>query len=134
MSIQVTFPQGVQVAASYKGHTVLTDQPLSAGGTDAAPSPFDLFLLSIATCAGFYALRFCQEREIDTEGLAVELSPMRGEGSKKIETLRIDVRTPEGFPEKYVEAIKRAVDQCAVKRHIIEPPAFEVVVATPALV
>jgi ribosomal protein S12 methylthiotransferase accessory factor len=35
------------------------------------------------------------------------------------------------FPEKYRDAIVRAADQCAVKRHILEPPRFEVV-AVPA--
>ena len=39
------------------------------------------------------------------------------------------LRLPSGFPEKYREAIGRAVDQCAVKKHMIEPPAFELTVS-----
>ena len=35
---------------------------------------------------------------------------------------------PPGFPEKYAGAIRRAVDQCAVKKHMFEPPAFEMTV------
>lgn len=126
MSIQVTFPGGVSVAAQMGEHHILTDQPVAAGGEGSAPSPFDMFLASIATCAGFYALRFCQQREIDTAGLSVSLTTVRDPEKKRVVTMSIDIETPPGFPEKYVDALKRAVDQCAVKRHIVEPPEFEV--------
>ena len=129
--IEVTFPGGVAVDATVAGHTIHTDQPLAAGGTDSGPAPFDLFLASIATCAGFYALRFCQQRGIGTEGLGVTLWPRRGE--KRVETLEIELRLPAGFPEKYREAIVRAVDQCAVKKHIVEAPKFAIEVRQAAL-
>jgi len=92
-------------------------------------SPFDLFLASIATCMGFYALRFCQERDIPTDGLDLTLEPVRDESRKRVATIRVDVTAPEGFPEKYRGALLRAVDQCAVKKHLIEPPEFEVELA-----
>ena len=129
--IEVSFPGGMAVDATLKGHTVHTDQPLHAGGGDTAPAPFDLFLASLAACAGFYALRFCQQRDIGTAGLGVTLTPVRGD--KRLDTIRIDLRLPPGFPEKYRDAIVRAVDQCAVKRAILDPPRFEVEVHEPAL-
>jgi hypothetical protein len=33
---------------------------------------------------------------------------------------------PEGFPEKHRDAVARAADLCSVKKHIFDPPAFEV--------
>lgn len=126
--MQISFPGGVSVASTFKGHTVVTDQPVPAGGQDSAPAPFDLFLASIGTCAGFYALRFCQERNIDTTELQVNLDIVKDVEKKRVGTIKIELTLPPGFPEKYHEAIKRAVDQCAVKRHIMEPPAFEVTV------
>ena len=123
----VTFPGGVAVDVSMNGHTIHTDQPAAAGGGDSAPSPFQLFLASIATCAGFYALRFCQERQIPTEGLGVTMTIER-DASKKLSAIHLAIATPEGFPEKYRDAIVRAVDHCAVKRAILDPPAFDVTV------
>ena len=132
MSFDVTFPGGVRVNATYRGHTVETDQPESAGGTDSALSPFDLFLASIATCAGFYALRFCQQRDLPTTGLGVTLNPVRVPEKKNVDTIEIELRLPEGFPGKYQEAILRAIDQCAVKKHILEPPKFTIRTSSPA--
>ena len=128
MSISISFPGGVAVDAAVGGHTVHTDQPAPLGA-DNAPSPFDLFLASIATCMGFYALRFCQERGIATEGLGLTLEPIR-EG-KRLATLNADLHLPAGFPEKYNDAIRRAVDLCAVKRVLLEPPAYNMTL-TPA--
>ena len=128
MNIAVTFPGGVAVEASVKGHAVRTDQPAPLGA-DSAPAPFDLFLASIATCMGYYALRFCQERGISTEGLGLSLETVRDEARKRLATIKVSLTLPPGFPEKYTEAIRRAVDQCAVKKHMAEPPAFELTVA-----
>ena len=130
--MEVGFPGGLAVSASFRGHEILSDQPQKVGGGDIAPPPFDLFLASIATCAGFYALRFCQSRDIATEGLTATLEPIRDPETHRIGRIRIDLQLPPGFPSRYRQAILRAVDQCAVKRHILEPPEFVVALAQPA--
>lgn len=127
--IAVSFPGGVAVDAAYKGHLVHTDQPVHAGGRDAALAPLDLFYVSLATCMGFYALRFCQERSIATDGLGLSLEPFRDEQTKRVFFIRVTLELPLDFPEKYRAAITRAVDLCAVKKQIVEPPEFEIVLA-----
>ena len=131
MKFEVSFSGGMRVNATYRGHTIATDQPVEAGGTDAALSPFDLFLGSIATCAGLYALRFCQQRQISTNGLNVTLEPVRDEASHRLSAVNLELTLPEGFPEKYRDAIVRAVDQCAVKRALADPPQFAIAVREP---
>ena len=125
MLIDVTFPGGLRVDAQLAGHTVSSDQREMHGGDGGAPPPFDLFLASIATCMGFYALRFCQQREIDTKGLALTLETEKDPETKMIRTIGSQVTLPPGFPEKYVRAVERSMDQCTVKRHMVDPPRFE---------
>ena len=127
--MKVTFPGGLAVDAHCKGHLIHTDQPEKNGGDDTGPAPFDLFLASIATCAGFYALRFCEKRGFPAAELAVTLEPVRDPENKRVATIRIEVHLPQGFPDKYHSAVLRAIDQCAVKRHIVEPPDFDVQIA-----
>ena len=125
MSIVVSFPGGVRVDASFRGNTVQTDQPEPIGH-NSAMSPFDLFLASIATCMGFYALRFCQERALATDGLTLTLNPVRDPGTKRLTTIQVRMQAPAGFPEKYEKALHRAVDQCAVKKALFDPPEFDI--------
>lgn len=126
--LKVVFGDNYRIDVDYKGFTIKTDQPVHDGGDGTAPSPFDYFLVSLASCAGFYALAFCRERKIPVEGLGVTMKTERGEVSKMIDTIAITVDLPSGFPEKYRSALIKAVDRCTVKAHIQRPPQFEIVV------
>src|SRR5450756_583556 len=130
--MEIRFPGGLEVEALAGGFPILTDQPASEGGAGAAPSPFELFLASIGTCAGIYALRFCRQRNLETEGLALELTAEKGDDARRVARIRIEIRLPQAFQARYRDAMLRAVDQCKVKRHILEPPQFEVT-AVPAV-
>lgn len=124
--ITVSFPGGKKVDVEVRGTTIRTDQSVKNGGEGSAPEPFSLFLASIVACAGVYALEFCRARGISTEGLAVSMRGERDPETKRFTKFRIEVKAPEGFPDKYREAIRRAVDLCSVKKHIVNPPEFEV--------
>ncbi len=118
----------MRVNAEYKGFTIQADQPVYAGGEGSAPAPFDLFLVSLATCAGYYMLAFCQKREIPTEKASVLMSTEKNPESKMIEKISLQLQLPPEFPEKYVKAIIRSVEACSVKAHIQKAPSFETVV------
>lgn len=126
--LKVVFGDNFKIDVEFKGHVIKTDQPVRDGGDGTAPSPFDLFLASLAACAGFYAAAFCKERKIPTAGLGVTMTTERGEVSKMIDTITFTVDLPAGFPEKYRFALVKAVEHCTVKAHIQRAPRFEVVV------
>ena len=123
--IKVTFPGGMRVDAEYKGRIIQSDQPVYQGGEGTAPAPFDLFLASIATCAGFYVVAFCQKRGIPVEKASVLMKTERNPERKMIEKIVIEVQLPPEFPEKYKSAVLKAVDSCSVKAHMMNPPEFE---------
>ena len=125
--MEITFPGGVRVNAQYNGFDIATDQPEKNGGENSAPAPFDLFLVSLGTCAGFYALRFCQQRELTTDGMRMSLTTRRNPETKRLDRIEITLKLPDGFPEKYRGAIIRATDQCAVKKVLVDPPEIELV-------
>ncbi|AFS79726.1 OsmC family protein [Gottschalkia acidurici 9a] len=121
---EVTFPGGKKVDVDIKGLKVKTDQPKLSGGDGTAPSPFDLFFASIASCSGFYALSFCQSKGIETEGLKVSLDVDKDEEKGLISKINIEVTLPEQFPDKYKDAILRSIDLCTVKKNILNAPDF----------
>ena len=124
--MKISFPGGLRVDAEYKGFVIKTDQPAYSGGDGSVPAPFDLFLASIATCAGYYVLAFCNKREIPTEKAAVVMKTRRNPETKRIEKISIEIKLPPEFPEKYKKAVIKAVDSCSVTAHILNPPVFEV--------
>jgi ribosomal protein S12 methylthiotransferase accessory factor len=126
MDMKIYFPGGKRVYADYRGFTIKTDQPVMGGGDDSAPAPFDLFLASIGTCAGIYVLGFLQHRGLPTEGASLEMSTHYDRATGYVDKIDILVHLPAGFPEKYRAAVINAVNQCAVKRHMHQPPEFAV--------
>ena len=125
--IDVTFPGGSLVTANFGKFEVITDQPIEDGGDDSAPEPYMLFLSSIVTCAGFYVIRFCQQRKLPTEGLTMTLDIERNPEMRRLEKVKMAIQLPQGFPEKYKKAVIRAAGMCSVKKAIADPPEFEVI-------
>ena len=123
--IDVSFPENLRVEAHVRGFVLSTDQPEKSGGDNSAPSPFELFTASIATCAGYFALKFCRARNIDTAGMRLKMHYQWDKEEKRYPMMSIELKVPEGFPAKYRKAIVKAMDQCVVKKHVLEPPEFE---------
>lgn len=127
MEMIIDFPGGARVDAHFGPYTVPTDQPPFGGGTGSAPTPFATFLASFGTCAGIYVLGFCRQRGLSTEGIRIVQSHESNPFTGMITNVRLDIQLPPEFPEKYRAAVIRAAEQCAVKKHLETPPAFDVV-------
>jgi len=126
MELIIDFPGGARVDAHVGPHTVQTDQPPMGGGTGSAPTPFAVFLASMGTCAGIYVLGFCKQRNLPTQGVRIvqrmHSNPMTGMVSK----IEMEIQVPPTFPEKYRPALVHAAELCAVKKHLENPPKFEI--------
>lgn len=130
MDIKVVLGENQKVEAHHKGFVIHTDQSKSSGGEGAYPSPFDLFLASIATCAGYYVKSFCQQRGIPEEGIQVVQTMHRNSETRMIENIDIEIGLPEDFPEKYHQSIIKAAEACSVKKHVVQAPSFSVTAKT----
>jgi putative redox protein len=124
MDMMVTFPGGKKVYAEYNGFIHQTDQPKESGGENSAPSPFELFLASLGTCAGFYVLSFCQQRGIDPAAIEIRQSMERDPQTHLITLVHMEIILPAAFPEKYRAAVVQAAQLCTVKKHLENPPGF----------
>ena len=126
MDIHVQSPGGLLIDAHFGDFKVSTDQPMTDGGTNTAPSPFDLFLASLATCAGYYVIAFCRERNLPTEGISLKMTNTWNDQSHLAENIAIEITLPAEFPDKYRRAVTRVAGMCTVKRHMENPPAFTI--------
>ena len=128
MEMAITFPGGKRVDATFRDFTVNTDQPTMAGGANSAPSPFEYFLSSIGTCVGIYVLSFCAQRNIPTDDIVIRQNSIVDKNTRMFDRIEFDIDLPEDFPEQYRDAVIRSAEQCAVKKHLADPP--DVVIRT----
>lgn len=126
--MEVTFDGGKVITAHINGHQIRTDQPVMGGGTNTAPSPFELFLASIGTCAGIYVKGFCDQRGIPADNIKILQSVEYDRATGLPSDIKIDIQLPADFPEIYKDAVIKVADLCKVKKTIANPPIFSVFV------
>jgi putative redox protein len=96
------------------------------GGEGLAPTPFSIFLASIGTCAGIYVLGFCKQRNLPTEGIQILQRVHRDPSTGMVGNIDLEIQVPPTFPEKYYDSLVRSAQLCAVKKHLENPPSFNV--------
>jgi ribosomal protein S12 methylthiotransferase accessory factor len=130
MEMQIYFDGKKQVNAEWNGQIIKTDQPVQGGGDGSAPTPFDLFLASIGTCAGIYVKGFCDQRGLNSENIKIIQKLNFDPATRLIDKIDLEIQVPSDFPEKYKEAVINSANLCAVKRHMQQPPEFNVYTKT----
>ena len=99
MELVIDFPGGSRVDAHFGNFTVATDQPPAA----SAPSPFEVFLSSIGTCAGIYVLGFCRQRGLPADDIRIVERVHSNAHNGMVEKIDLEIQVPPSFPEKYRE-------------------------------
>jgi ribosomal protein S12 methylthiotransferase accessory factor len=130
MRMEIGFPGNKKIDAKFKDFTVKTDQPIAYGGENTAPAPFDLFLVSLGTCAGIYIKNFCSTRNIPTDNMRIIQEAESGTQKGQLGKIKLEIQVPPDFPEQYKSALINAANLCAVKKTIQNPPEFEIKVKT----
>ena len=130
MEIMCTLPGRLSTVSEYNGFTVKTDQPVSSNGDGSAPSPFDLFLVSIASCSATYASYFCETRNLPIDDIKIIQKMERDPVSRMIVRITVEVELPADFPDKYVKPMLKSIDLCAVKKLLVDPPEVIVTAQT----
>jgi putative redox protein len=125
--MEITFEGGKVVTAHTKSHSIRTDQPLDNGGENTAPSPFELYLASIGTCAGIYVKSFCDNRKIPTDRIKIIQKTEFSEETGLPVNITIDIKLPDDFPEKYKDHVINVAELCKVKKSILSPPEFKTI-------
>lgn len=124
--MEITFDGGKVITAHINGHVIRTDQPEDGGGGNTAPSPFELFMASIGTCAGIYVKSFCDNRNIPAEGIKIVQSAEYDKATGLPTNIDLEIVLPESFPDKYIASIINVAELCKVKKTIISQPAFKI--------
>jgi uncharacterized OsmC-like protein len=135
MNMEVTIHHlgNVQFEAIARGHRVVSDQPPANGGADSGMTPPEFLLVSLGTCAAYYAAEYLKARSIPTTGLEIKVSAEKALQPARLDGFRIEVTLPALDP-RHEEGLSRAVQKCLIKNTLAHTPTIETVVRTLAAV
>ena len=129
MEVRVQHLGEVRFEASTRGHRVVCDQPPANGGTDAGMTPPEFLLVSLGTCAGYYAVKYLEARKLPTEGLEVRVTAEKSVQPARLASFQIEVIVP-ALDEAHEAGVLRAVKACLIHNTLLNAPAIEAVVRT----
>ena len=128
MEVRVQHLGNVKFEASTRGHRVLCDQPQANGGVDEGMTPPEFLLVSLGTCAGFYAAQYLKTRNLPSEGLEIRVTSEKALQPARMGSFRIEVQTPPLEPQ-HEAGVLRAVKACLVHNTLLNAPVIEIVVS-----
>jgi len=133
MEVKIQHLGNVKFAAIARGHRVVCYQPPANGGADAGMTPPEFLLVSLGTCAGFYAAQYLKLHGLPADGLEIDVSAEKAKAPARLGTFRIEVTAP-GLDERHEAGMLRAVQACLIHNTLLNAPAIETVVrsAVPA--
>lgn len=126
-TIQVRHMGDAEFCIRMRGHEMVVDLPLEAGGDDAGPSPTQLLVASLAASVAFYGRGYLHAEGLpDRVNVDVcwwsELAPTR------VVRVEFKIEAPS-LPASRLDAFRRAIQHCTVHNTLHDPPKilFEIV-------
>jgi uncharacterized OsmC-like protein len=131
MEVTIQYRGDVKFEASARGHRVICDQPPDNGGSDSGMTPPEYLLVSLGTCAGFYAAQYLNTRSLTFQDLEVKVVAEKAKQPARLGQFRIEVMIA-GLDPQHEEGVLRAVKACLIHNTLTHVPEVETVVSTTA--
>jgi putative redox protein len=107
-----------QQTVSVGRHTMIADEPVSVGGADAGPAPFDFLLAALGACTSMTLRMYAEIKKLPLTGIDVELTHKKidVEGVGKVDHIERIIRlTGDLSPEQRARMLEIA-NKCPVHR------------------
>ena len=127
MEVEIIHRGGVAFDAITRGHHVICDQPPTNGGSDSGMTPPEFLLVSLGTCAGFYAAQYLRTRSLPTAGLKIRVTAEKATQPARLARFQIEVSAP-GLDPQHETGVFRAVKSCLIHNTLLNAPAIDIVV------
>lgn len=132
------FTQQVEV----RGHRLVADEPVSAGGHDLGPTPYDLLLAALGTCTSMTVGMYARRKNWPLRSTTVTLTHSRIHAadcgtcetpSGQLDHIRREVRFDGDLDAAQLARLLEIADRCPVHRTLQSEVVVETVTAEPDL-
>lgn len=122
----VRYLGAVQFEAECRGHKVYCDQPASNGGFDEGLTPPEFLLVSLGTCAAYYAAEYLNKRGLPAAELAVNVKADKVKPPARLDGFVLSLRVPGVDLAEHEAGLRAAVEKCLIHNTLKHPPSISV--------
>lgn len=134
-SITAKLTSGMAVQLSNGRHEWNADEPLTAGGTDTGPDPYELLLASLAACTCITISWYCRHKGLALESVSTRYDFARVHaddckdcdkpGGGIIEKITANVHIEGDFDEAQRKRLAQIARRCPVHKTLAHSVAFD---------
>jgi uncharacterized OsmC-like protein len=130
--VRVEHKQGDLFEIAVRDYLVYVDQPREAGGSDAAPTPVELFVASLASCVAHYVRRYLDRHGLPTNGMAVDADFTMADRPARVGEINVSIDLPEGVPDERRAGLLAVASHCTVHNTLEDRPEVSIELAAGA--
>ena len=131
MEAVIRYLGNAKFEATARGHHVLCDQPVENSGTDKGLTPPEFLLVSLGTCAGYYATQYLKTRGLNAEKVTVRVSAEKATQPARLASFILEVEAPH-VDVKHHDGLMRAVKACLIHNTLSQAPHIDLHIHTAA--
>jgi len=107
------------------GHPLVSDEPVSAGGTNTGPSPYELLAAALGACTGITLRMYADRKQWPLDEIEISLRHEKRHcddcadaesGSPKMDHLHRELRLEGDLDEEQRDRLREIADRCPVHR------------------
>lgn len=123
--IEASLQAGYQVKIVANGHVLLADEPVSVGGADTGPTPYELLLGALAACTCMTVQMYCQRKGWALDGVSVRYVHSRvhaedcaecDDPDHRIDHIESAVTITGDFDESQAKRLQSVAARCPVHK------------------
>jgi len=73
IKVESTLDSKFKIESDIRGHAIVVDQPVAAGGDDRGPTPLEFLFVSLAGCLGSIGRIVAMQRKLDVRGMTISV-------------------------------------------------------------
>lgn len=113
-----TLPEPYKTIITASGHSLIADEPLSEGGGNTGPNPYEYLLSALGVCTAITVRMYANRKEWPLEKVAVELELIKQEN--KTEIIR-NVTVFGNLSDEQKERLLKIANACPVHKILTQP-------------